>query len=143
MTNPNVPKTETISPETNDTLRAATGNYLATIAIPKYVKGIDGFAQLYLGKEEPNLSTLVTASDESLAVSVIDGEGKKKAFLNIDLAPNGDEVASVVAPGLYDKDGNFDAENGEIMRPVVRPLTEEEGRELASDLFSAAARLAK
>lgn len=131
MTEPDI-----ITPQTNTALREAAAKYSAMVAIPCFVEDVDGFAGTYLDEAEEGLSTLVTGTADSLAVSVRDGEDKTKTFVNIDLEVPGDGSASIVAPGFYNEQGKLDADQGKMMRPVVRALTEPEGRELTMDLYS-------
>lgn len=131
MTNPDV-----ISSTTNMALRQAAAQYSASIAIPCFMKEVDGFASANLGVVTDGVSTLVTGTPDSLAVSVHDVEDKTRLFVNVDLEVPGEGVASIVAPGFYNEKGERDVEKGKMMRPVVRPLTELEGRELTMDLYS-------
>jgi hypothetical protein len=136
MTNPNV-----ITLPTNTALREAAARYSASITVPCYVKEVDGFASANLSDVAEGVSTLVIGTPDSLAVSVHDTEGKTRLFVNIDLEAPGKAVASIVAPGFYNERGERDAEKGKMMRPVVRPLTEVEGRELTMDLYSIIAKI--
>jgi hypothetical protein len=129
-----------ITPSTNDALREAAARYSSTVAIPCFLEDVDGFANAYLGKPGGQFSTLVTGDEESLAVSVTGPGNTTEAFVNIDLAVPGGSPASIVQPGLYNKDGEPDPK-GEIARPVVRALTETEGRELTMDLHSLVAKI--
>jgi hypothetical protein len=136
MTNPNV-----ISPTTNTALREAAARYSVSIAAPCFLEGVDGFAGAHLGETSGDVSTLVMGTPESLAVSVHDDKDETRVFVNVDLEVPGEGVASIVAPGFYNEKGERDAEKGKMMRPVVRPLTETEGRELTMDLYSIIAKI--
>lgn len=68
MTNPDI-----ISFTTNTALREAAARYGASIAIPCYLEGINGFADALLGETPDSTSTLVTCTSnfpESLAISI-------------------------------------------------------------------------
>lgn len=136
MTSPDV-----ITPATNMALREAAVKYSASIAIPCFLKEVDGFAGAHLGETLDGASTLVTGTPDSLAISVHGADEKTRVFVNVDLEVPGEGVASIVAPGFYDDKGKRDEEKGKIMRPVVRPLTEAEGRELTMDLYSIIAKI--
>jgi hypothetical protein len=133
MTSPDI-----ISQSTNAALREAAAKYIATVHTPAFIEGVDGFATAHLGLEEPKdgLRTLVTGVEESLAISVDGKDQTSKLFVNIDLAVPDGSPASIVKPGMYNKRGELDAEEGEFARPVERALTESEGQELIMDLHS-------
>ena len=138
MTNPDV-----ITSQTNASLREAAARYSATIAVPCFVKDVDGFAGAYLDEAQEDTSTLITGSSEWLAISVEGSNHDRKAFINIDLDVPGDGLASIVAPGMYNERGEHDVEHGTMQRPVVRALTEREGQELAMDLHALIAKIPK
>lgn len=58
------------------------------------------------------------------------------AIVEIELDPPDEEVATVVASDLYDEEGEIAEENGTMMRLVVRPVKELEGRELIMDMHA-------
>jgi hypothetical protein len=130
MTNPDV-----LTAATNAALREAVGRYCAEIAIPCFMP-VDGFAEAHIGEVPRGTMTLVTGREERLAIKVHGGDHETRAFVNVDLEAQGEEVASFVAPGFYDERGEWDPDNGKFGRKVVRPLTEAEGRELTMDLYS-------
>ena len=126
-----------ISPATNNALREATSKYFAKIVVPKFIKGIDGFAEAHL-KQPPskNIHTLVTTyTPDNLSIR-LDDEDETHVLVEVDLDTPEAGVASIVAPGWYDEHGNWDMDNGQMVRKVVRALTEQEGRELTMDLYS-------
>jgi hypothetical protein len=133
MTSPDI-----ISQSTNTALRETAAKYFATVHTPAFIEGVDGFAIVHLGLEEPEdgLRTLVTGVEEGLDISVDGKDQSSKLFVNIDLAIPDGSPASIVKPGMYNQHGEFDAEEGEFARPVERALTEREGQELIMDLYS-------
>jgi hypothetical protein len=136
MSSPNV-----ISPQTNAALHDAAVKYSQIIDVPCYLEGADGFAITYLGKSEDGLEILVTGDEEHLAISVNGRDGKSKGLVNVDLTPPDSAPASIVEPGLYNEQGERDAEIGKYARPVLRALTEVEGQELTMDLHTLIAKM--
>jgi|GEM_PF-5648679 hypothetical protein len=128
---------DVISSETNSALRTAAAQYIETVHMPGYIRGVDGFATTHLGLDEPrdDLRSLVTGDEKSLAISVQGNDHERVLFVNVDLVvPDGGPV-SIVEPGLYNEHGERDAD-GELARPIDRALTEKEGQELIMDLHS-------
>ncbi len=131
MINPDV-----ITFATTTALREAAAHYSASVIMPCFVSEVDGFAGAHLTEIPDGVSTLITDTPDSLAISVHDGAYRTRLFVNVDLRIPGEEVAAIVAPDFYDEHGKLDPIKGTMMRPIVRPLTETEGRELTMDLYS-------
>jgi len=128
---------EVISYDTNLDLNETVERYADSVRIPCYLS-VGRFATAHTGIEVADSLTLVTVYEGSLAVSA-QGSNIERLFLNID--PAKDSPSAIVSPGFYDQEGREDSRYGTFARPIVRPLTEPEGRALIHDLDEIIARL--
>jgi len=125
-----------ISPETNARIKELSSELV--LASPVYTD-THQFAVEYEERwyeDASSFRTLITGSEESLAISVRNQDGQTILFENIDLQEDG--VPMIVRPDFGDK-GALEyvvaVISGEkIGRPVLRALTEYEGNALIEDL---------
>jgi hypothetical protein len=127
---------EVISDETSFDLRLAAARYGATIARPCYLDGVDGFAKAYLPVMPDTVSTLVTYSPtDALTISSRDNNDNPLFRVHVDMVVPGVEIATIVNPDFYDFSGRRKTDRKSLARAIVRPLFENEGLSLISDLM--------